>query len=357
MSPFPARLLLALALGATGAACKPQQPLREATLVLDGVAVDSLFRRIDSTTLSQTDTTIIGSLVNLAVSGQGNILVSDMGMRDAKAYSRDGHFIRRLGRQGRGPGEAIAPVYVSVSPYEGRVVLTDIAQSRLLLFDRSLEAVTTLRVESPVSLHAALLERGDTLLLFGVDRTTDGPGAAGGAYVVGSGRVIHRVTPVPPSLQRKALTSNLLYGVGGQAPTWDFFALNANPVIYRGQASTGATDSIGLPLQAFRPVKLVDVADWKDSPSAMSDFMRTQEWLTALAPLNDTALAFEIVLPAPPGKPLARRLGLLTWGSSPRVWTTKQCSCRIIGAHADTIGLLQADSTGNVTIEWRTVIP
>lgn len=73
-----------------------------------------------------------GKGLTLAVGMNGQLLVADREAPSVRAYSRDGHFVRSIGRQGQGPGEWRAPRSIGVDGI-GRIWVTDV--TRYLVYD------------------------------------------------------------------------------------------------------------------------------------------------------------------------------------------------------------------------------
>ncbi len=343
-------------------ACRgPSHNAREATLAATGLAIDTALPPAGATELAQSEANPVGTIVNLASDAAGRLYIADWSMRDVKVYSRSGQFLHRLGRQGRGPGEYMLPIWVTASPLDARIGVVDISQSRLLVFDgATTDTVATLTLESPVSLHSAAFGPGDTLLVAGIDERDDGPNAAGAAFLAGGRDVVSRVASLPSHLQRKALSSNVLIGVMGQTQRTDFVMLSGGEMVY--QTSLGGTlrDSVLLPSTARRPVKMIEQGDWKETPTAMGDFVRTQEWVNVIYALNDSMIVLDIQESAPPEAPphepaKGHRFAIVNWNGSPKVWMTSSCECRLLGGRGDTLALFQEDSTGRAIVQWRTL--
>lgn len=78
---------------------------------------------------------------------QGSLAVADADGVGVYFVSRDGETVRKIGREGEGPGEYRRPVDVSHWGPEGGVAVADQAANSLVLFDQLGRAVRTVRVQ------------------------------------------------------------------------------------------------------------------------------------------------------------------------------------------------------------------
>ncbi len=75
------------------------------------------------------------SPVNVAVDQQGTVYVSDPGAFCVQVYDAAGRHVRKLGKQGVGPGLFARPRGLAVD-HDGRLYVVDAATQRIQLFDR-----------------------------------------------------------------------------------------------------------------------------------------------------------------------------------------------------------------------------
>jgi hypothetical protein len=109
---------------------------------------------------------VFARIVQLALDDQGSILVLDGGDKTLKVYDASGQFVRRIGREGSGPGEFMVPTQLELRPNEIRVV--DGRQSRFSRFDRNGKHLQTAPLGIPVGMAVSRvhpLRAGTTLLL------------------------------------------------------------------------------------------------------------------------------------------------------------------------------------------------
>ncbi len=76
------------------------------------------------------------SPVNLALSADGRLFVSDLGAARVQEYDRDGRYLRSFGAPGSAPGQMIRPKGVDLDG-EGRLYVVDAAAELLQVFDSS----------------------------------------------------------------------------------------------------------------------------------------------------------------------------------------------------------------------------
>lgn len=84
-----------------------------------------------------------GRIVSIAVEETGRLFVLDALAREIRVFERDGQFLRRIGRQGEGPGELSSPLWMDFSGE--RLIVLDHA-GKLVTFDLDGELVAERRL-------------------------------------------------------------------------------------------------------------------------------------------------------------------------------------------------------------------
>jgi hypothetical protein len=75
---------------------------------------------------------LFGEIADIALSPSGDtVYVLDRMERQTKAFSRDGRFLFRFGRKGKGPGEYNDPASIAFLPWNGQVAVWDVGLQRL----------------------------------------------------------------------------------------------------------------------------------------------------------------------------------------------------------------------------------
>ena len=355
-----ARLVLALSAAMLPGCAGGADPLPGDTPLgtVTEVAFDSLFRRVDSTRLEQPEAAPIGGIINVATGPGGVLYASDFRMRDVKRYDRQGRLLGTLGRQGQGPGEFIAPVYVTTSRKGDRIAVADIAQYRVAVFDASGRSLSDHQVESPVSLHSVLLLSDSTVFLGGVDRQQREEAAFGGAILAPPSRLVRQLIPVPGRLRGKALTGSVLHGMGSLGISSMFLALNADGVIHHVNLDGSQRGRVELPPAIYPGAVFLERDEWVETPTALQEFMDSQAWISGLHALGDSLLVVEVTLPMGSRKLPARRLAVLDWREGRvDVVAASECSCRVLGTRGDTLAVVHGheDPTDEYVIDWRVV--
>lgn len=87
-----------------------------------------------------------GHVAHVAFDGEDNLYVLDRGVGKVFVYDRTGKFIREIGRSGEGPGELTFPLQMAVTT-EGRVVVSDMRRKSFSLFNRDGKYVEDLPYE------------------------------------------------------------------------------------------------------------------------------------------------------------------------------------------------------------------
>lgn len=80
-------------------------------------------------------------IADLAVDDDGQLLVLDVGNKEIAIYDSTGTFVRRVGREGAGPGEFLTPTNMMVT--DGEIVVFDPRQGRTTRFDGNGEVLET----------------------------------------------------------------------------------------------------------------------------------------------------------------------------------------------------------------------
>ncbi len=83
---------------------------------------------------------------DVALDGQGRVLVTDTGNKRVQVFDGDGEFVAMFGGLGGGPGQMDEPVGVAVAP-DGRIYLADTWNQRVQVFDDSLAFQSTWEVD------------------------------------------------------------------------------------------------------------------------------------------------------------------------------------------------------------------
>ena len=78
---------------------------------------------------------ILGSVVSLAVDGDGGIYAFDSQVPALRYFDANGNYIRTLGREGGGPGEYSDFVGKLAVRRDGKIVLPDVGSARLTLYE------------------------------------------------------------------------------------------------------------------------------------------------------------------------------------------------------------------------------
>ncbi len=84
---------------------------------------------------------VFGTIIGAEFTRDGNIAILDMQKSTASLFTPDGEFIRRIGRNGSGPGEFQLPAAMSFMP-EGGLVVSDGTGGKLVYFDENYDYLT-----------------------------------------------------------------------------------------------------------------------------------------------------------------------------------------------------------------------
>lgn len=102
---------------------------------------------------------VFGAINYIAIGTDDQIFVSDWQIPIVRMYDSDGTFLRKIGREGRGPGEY--SVIMGLKTFQdGRVAVWDIGNLRVVIFNGDGDFLNVFPVE--VSLHSADVFETDT---------------------------------------------------------------------------------------------------------------------------------------------------------------------------------------------------
>ena len=100
----------------------------------DGIFKYELEEEISIGLLDGDDNYILNRPFDLKVSKNGTIYIFDRGDINIRAYSKNGQYLRTIGRKGMGPGEFNVPLYFDLSE-NGHIYLSDSRNKRVAIFD------------------------------------------------------------------------------------------------------------------------------------------------------------------------------------------------------------------------------
>ena len=83
-------------------------------------------------------------IADIEADKNGNIFILDSGNYSLKKFSKEGKFLKEIGREGQGPGEFIRPSNICVD-IDGKVYVNEIVGRRISIFDNSLNFLKILK--------------------------------------------------------------------------------------------------------------------------------------------------------------------------------------------------------------------
>ena len=91
--------------------------------------------------VDQSEEYLFANIIALTVDDEGNVYVYDSNFNELRKYDSAGRFVRRIGREGGGPGEFRFVSGLAVLP-DGRLVAVDPGNNRLNVYDKDGNALT-----------------------------------------------------------------------------------------------------------------------------------------------------------------------------------------------------------------------
>jgi hypothetical protein len=98
------------------------------------IYMSSLFKKVKIIPLETTDESLIGRITEVQVS-DGKIFVFDIDHAGLFVFNMDGKFIRRIGREGQGPGEYVFLSNFTVDEAKHEIYLLDAGRKRIIIYD------------------------------------------------------------------------------------------------------------------------------------------------------------------------------------------------------------------------------
>ena len=87
-------------------------------------------------------------IADIEADKNGNIFILDSGNYCLKKFSKEGKFLKEIGREGQGPGEFIRPSNICVD-IDGNVYVNEIVGRRISIFDNNLNFLKILKPKIP----------------------------------------------------------------------------------------------------------------------------------------------------------------------------------------------------------------
>jgi len=97
------------------------------------ISFDDIFEKIKVIGLQQD--LDIGHMTNFAVDSNGSLLLLDCGAHNVFIFNQNGGLVKKLGRQGKGPGEFDCPISASFDK-NGNLYVCDNGWRKMLIFDK-----------------------------------------------------------------------------------------------------------------------------------------------------------------------------------------------------------------------------
>jgi hypothetical protein len=148
-----------------------------------------------------------GRVMSAALSPSGRLFIADDQQRTVIAFDARGRFVKKLGRQGSGPGEFQQPWLVAVDPHDS-VFVWDAGLARVSVFGPGLQYIRSFRVPTYWAINSmAFLSSGEIAIA-----------ALGGADEMGvqvidrTGAVLRAVGEVPRQISLAGFDTSLLGG-------------------------------------------------------------------------------------------------------------------------------------------------
>lgn len=319
-----------------------------------GIPFDSVFPLRQTTPLIAPANQIIGNAVFGTVAASGDILLADAAMGDVKVFDRQGRFRQAIGKRGRGPGEFVLPVSVSQSPFDGRLVVTDLQARRVTFFDgRSLSYLGLKDLAAPVGFRAAILGHSDTVLVTGAVSNPEEATPHAAALMDGNSRVVSNLLPIPTRMRHRAYLENFIHGMVDQTPAYIYLQLEGDGRIFRISYSGAVVDSLLIPPAIYPGFTLPQ--HQLGSDSAVREYFKTEPMARGITVLNDSTIVVEVQGYSTRDNRFRQTMIAIFWGIHPSALALTPCDCRLLGSRGDTLAVLLGETPDSLKVEWRSL--
>ena len=203
-------------------------PQEKASLALARSFADA-FEKVADVQLELKPECAISAITDLAVDAEGRYIVAD-GWQSKGVYifSREGKFLRELGRRGQGPGEYQTPVSVAIGA-NGDVWVADYAGNRILIYGKDWEYKRAILGLTHI-LHFLHLNNKDEIFMYRSQANPLRPDTSDTILRFDrDGRKIGSFAPFP----EEALKVKFWSGTDGMDIGADDFIYEMNPLFYR----------------------------------------------------------------------------------------------------------------------------
>lgn len=108
----------------------------EVKILSSAEEIEDIFVKVSETQLELTAESAIAVISDIVKDSKGNFVIADgWRLNNVLIFSPDGYFLQKLGQQGQGPGEYTTPEKVAVTS-EGEILVSDYLRRRIIFYDR-----------------------------------------------------------------------------------------------------------------------------------------------------------------------------------------------------------------------------
>ena len=202
---------------------------QERPLLSSTRTIEEAFEQVANVQLELKPECAISLITDLAVDSEGRYVIAD-GWQSKGVYifSRDGKFIRELGRRGQGPGEYQTPVSVTIGS-NGDVWVADYAGNRISVYDKAWRFKHAI-LGQPRILYFLHLNSKDEIYMYRSQANPMQPDTSDTIFQYDrEGRKISSFAPFP----EEALKVKFWAGYDGMEIGPDDSVYEMNPLFYR----------------------------------------------------------------------------------------------------------------------------
>jgi hypothetical protein len=198
-------------------------------LLVSAKTVEDAFEKVSDIQLETLPECAISFITDLAVDTEGRYLIADgWQSRGVYIFSREGKFIRELGRRGQGPGEYQTPVSIAVGANRD-VWVADFSGNRISVYDKEWRFKRAI-LGQPRILYFLHLNSKDEIYMYRSQANPLKPDTSDTIFRYDrDGRKISSFAPFP----EEALKVKFWAGNDGMDIDKDDFIYEMNPLFYR----------------------------------------------------------------------------------------------------------------------------
>jgi len=202
--------------------------------------MEDIFLKIFETQLELTEESAIAVISDMVMDSKRNFIIADgWRLNSVWIFSPEGHFIKKLGQQGQGPGEYATPEKLAVNA-EGDILVTDYMRRRIIFYDRDYRYEREILVKERMYRSAHVNCKNEIYMYEGMVGPTVHDVFDTIKKLNNKGEIVLTFAPIPENVLK------MRYSASGDGMTIDKnnFIFEMNPLYYQIRKYTADGDLI-----------------------------------------------------------------------------------------------------------------